>query len=611
MKLRSIEIDNYLCLGSVKTPLDNQGLVLVLGDNQDAGCAESNMAGKSSWFDAIPQGLYGINPRGIRSKDGIIRRGESDCRIAIQVNDDEIVREYSKSKNRLFLNGKEIFDQSLIDRRIGMDYQQFMNFAMIADDSTKKSAPLFASGTPKERFGILAPALNTGMWSAGWEEAKLKKAEMERQLESMTAEIATIDADTDYQNKMLDTLSEQAENVEKQLAFLKETMNSERIGMDDKKAEWENRIDHLKGCIDEEESKMGELKANYVKYTNRINQVLADQADINQKWTLARNKLTESQINFARQQKVLSEGFCPECEQPITTDHKFHSMLPKAKEEVEQLGLADQSLGEEYSSLSREKEDLEKKMETIEAKRLGHESKIVEYRTTIDRLQENIDNQEKEILKKENSNHEILDQCLKQLAVLIKSTEETMAKIDQNAEKSTKLEELKREHEKNMKYTTFWVKGFSNQGAPSIELRELIPTINLELDNYLPRILDKNYKLQIAGSRALRTGGMKNEISLEMDGVYEDGSRSERRRIDLATQIALSQLMGNCNCKWFDEVLSSLDDTGIDMVLKLFKEMVEESETLSSVFVISQRDMGHRFDSRLVFSRKDGVTYVE
>ena len=67
IKLTKITIKNFLSIGAEQAlKLDNLGLVLLTGDNQDTSALESNGSGKSSMLESIVYALYGQTSTGIK-----------------------------------------------------------------------------------------------------------------------------------------------------------------------------------------------------------------------------------------------------------------------------------------------------------------------------------------------------------------------------------------------------------------------------------------------------------------------------------------------------------------------------------------------------------------
>ena len=65
MIFKSIEIQNFMAIRTATVELDQQGLVLIKGDNQDNPNFQSNGAGKSTIVESLVYALFGRTIRGV------------------------------------------------------------------------------------------------------------------------------------------------------------------------------------------------------------------------------------------------------------------------------------------------------------------------------------------------------------------------------------------------------------------------------------------------------------------------------------------------------------------------------------------------------------------
>jgi DNA repair exonuclease SbcCD ATPase subunit len=73
MKFKRLKINNFLAIGQVVLELNDLGLVLIQGLNEDEPSASSNGAGKSTLGDALSWVLFGKTARGL-SADAVVNR---------------------------------------------------------------------------------------------------------------------------------------------------------------------------------------------------------------------------------------------------------------------------------------------------------------------------------------------------------------------------------------------------------------------------------------------------------------------------------------------------------------------------------------------------------
>ena len=107
MNFLQLNIENFLSIGKASIDLENKGLVLVQGQNEDDTSANSNGVGKSSIADALCWALFGETARGV-SGDAVINDvAKKGTEVSVCVEDDEAqyvitrYRKHPKGKNSL------------------------------------------------------------------------------------------------------------------------------------------------------------------------------------------------------------------------------------------------------------------------------------------------------------------------------------------------------------------------------------------------------------------------------------------------------------------------------------------------------------------------------
>jgi DNA repair exonuclease SbcCD ATPase subunit len=149
IQFKNLEIQNFLSIGEGDLALDNRGLLLIQGQNNDNPSANSNGAGKSSVVDALCWAIYGVTARGL-SGDAVVNRFEGkNCRVSIKfalnakTYEIQRHRKHTKGKNRLHFTvdgddltlGTDKLTQDLIEKTIGCNLEVFTASIYAAQDN--------------------------------------------------------------------------------------------------------------------------------------------------------------------------------------------------------------------------------------------------------------------------------------------------------------------------------------------------------------------------------------------------------------------------------------------------------------------------------------------
>jgi DNA repair exonuclease SbcCD ATPase subunit len=180
VKLYTFSWDNIFSLGTGEVSLDERGLVLVTGENQDEGGA--NGAGKSSLASkGIIWTLYGQTAGGLKA-DAVVNRhtkkksGWGSIGFISEDGQEYIVRRERPAKLRLWRGADEITakksseTQALIDLALGRDYKTFIQTEMFGQGRNLSYASL-PGAEQKRVLEQILPFQALDQWG---EEAKEK-----------------------------------------------------------------------------------------------------------------------------------------------------------------------------------------------------------------------------------------------------------------------------------------------------------------------------------------------------------------------------------------------------------------------------------------------------
>ena len=164
----------------------------------------------------------------------------------------------------------------------------------------------------------------------------------------------------------------------------------------------------------------------------------------------------------------------------------------------------------------------------------------------------------------------------------------------------------------------FWVTGYSNQGIKSFILDDITPFLNRRVNKYLSKLTSGQIEVVFSTRSTLKTGEEREKFSIDIinkngGDTYSSNSGGEKKRIDLAINLALQDLVASrsskkINIAMFDEVFDSLDENGIDGVISLLQEL---SQSKSTILVVSHNEyLKSYFTNILTVVKQNGYTSV-
>ncbi|MCK9578553.1 AAA family ATPase [bacterium] len=609
MKLKTVRIKDFMTIHKATVELDNQGIVLLLGENRDDKFATSNLSGKSTIFEAICWGLYGKTYRGIKGKE-VIRDGCSGCKVEVELEDSTFINR-ERTENKEYLStmypiefgsvpNDTALTQESLNEKLGMDFNTFTSFVYFGDDTANKNITLFGEATNSEKFKTLKAFLNFDLWDTGYANAK---SELDK-LENSIRKIATEKIELNNKNKVIEakmeSLSEHLKSLWESLHSLSNPENQDDLNLEM----------GMKDLSDKELDLLAKKKALIESKVNIANQrsslmlkkskVEAENGSINANILRISDKIRD--LESAQSTKI-----CPFCKQEIKEDTEWTNCYTKIEELEKEIQYLSANMLANKDAIEALK---------IEVAQLGDkESEVWRLICEVDDEMKEISSKMGMIKQKEKSKAE-RETSIKRYGNEIGKTEESLENMEKaiksNSEMIKLLDESVIEIEHKCRILRFWVKqGFKEGGAKNVELRRIIPFINNHIKSYVSSILSSDYPITLSPCRELKSGNIKNEISVEMSGNYQRKSRSERRRIDIIINMALSMLHPKfCNVILCDELFSAMDEKGMEIIIRFFKSLIEMGK-VSSVFLASPYDMDIDVDNRITVIKENGMSHVK
>ncbi|AYP68618.1 putative DNA double-strand break repair Rad50 ATPase [Exiguobacterium phage vB_EalM-132] len=633
MKFTKMQVTNFMSVEDSTVDFDNLGLVLIQGNNADVEIFDSNGAGKSTLFSEAPTwALYGETIRGQKG-DTIINRSEGkNAVVSLTIVDDYGV-EYVISRHRkhhvhknhvlIYCDGENITprsdkdaDQFIIDL-LQMDYTTFTNSIMFGQGMTK----MFASSTDSEQKKILEKMLQIDIFKECQDIAKSR-------LQELTDSLTTRQSD-------ISMLTNQKESEERHIQSLQHEENKAILA----------RQSDIKDYKDEIEELAIELLSlsNRKDYSNNISNIHTQLAqysddlvnlenyktqkhDLDSEIKICDREATAIMNKIAKKEKELADlvsgknvpKTCSQCGQDLPLKDTTH-LQNHIKEAIKNLQIEQDEQETDRDILIPLVGKLNKKI-----KDLGD---VVQKTTELNAELARIDTATALADQKYKSVSNNLDRARKRLEKLEKedvasSYKELIKKCENNIESyNTRIKELRDELSSLLDQQAdlkFWVDAFGNQGIKSLLLDSVTPFLNTRANYYLAKLADSTISVKFNTQAMLKNGEMRDKFSVEVlnesgDDSYKGNSGGEKRRVDVAVNMALQDLINSRTHKSidlivYDEVYEGLDAAGCEQVVELLKEKASQ---FGSVVVITHNDnLKQLFDKSLTVSKKNGKTRV-
>lgn len=584
LNFRQLNIRNFGPFKEVELEFPEDGLVLVLGSNQDSGYASSNGSGKSTIFESLAWCLFGKTTKGLRG-DEIVHnhiKKDQDCYVETKFwlrNQLCSIKRGRKKGGRpycdYYMNGEEISEF-----HIPISWNLFINSNYFSQERLER----FVTSPDSHKKRVLREIMDLDRFTQYRDIAKGLEIKIGAQLDKNISDMTRIDG--------------QIESLRQQLSIDQE---------------------HLKGSIEKLEAEYRknkeELERNQTFYANKLPEITktGDAAEailkqINAKKLGRQFNSLEARVkelervfrDHIRSIEAVKGSICPLCRQRFSEDKKqaVKTRIQKTK-------------GAELDKESQRLARLREKMAQVEAIRLE---------------QVNIAENTRDIVREYKAKEIAITSKLEQLSKsyessikLITSATENIKRLKDEIGTLTKKRDQIKEQETLLKsqlsYIDFWIMGFGDKGLPSFLLDDSLPFLNEAANNYL-NFLAPEFDLYFDTQREKRTGDQAEDFTVLIDDdprKYYSLSGGERKRIDLAILFALASYQNqfvSSNLLFLDEIFANLDEIGRSAVLDLFAYEKKQGRTIFVVTHLDDLKDSVIWDQVLVVEKKNGVASI-
>lgn len=588
MEFRELVLNNFMSYRRQKfSDIDSAGLTLIEGVNQDEG--GSNGAGKSSLWDGISWALFGQTVRGLKGDEVVHRKYLCDCSVAITFDSGgrqftiTRYRKHNDMGDRLLVTdsdsgvelGTTAQTQEWIEQEFGIDFELFRCTVLFAQGETFN----FVNAGNKSQKEILSKVMRIDydkfLFKAKEKAKELEKEDIKIHNELMVLNSHIVDDPAGlYMEESKRWESARSERIDE--------LNAEVDALRNKKFGGPNK-EEINKLLTEVLEKKGKLDTLCNKY-------LEERATAE-----ANRKIYDNNIKAF--QKLTKE--CPTCRQDIDSEFHRNCMDQFAKLRDQFAAEGDKyndkliRLEGEGDKFDEKRTELIKKLE--EARAIEREREYNKKEIALAEL--NI----KGLYSQENPHHELIRQAV-----------EKQKKIK---DKIAKVEARQIEIVDELPYYQFWVNAFGDAGIKSFVFDLICSSLTNKTNNYLNTLTGGAVSVAFDTQKKLKSGETREkfECAIIKDGEavrYESYSGGEKRRISLAVDLALSDLMCDYSGTKFNLVAFDEQTTGLDLAgRQAFMELLKKISLTKRVFVVDHdAEFKSMFDDVWAITKKDGVS---
>ena len=642
MKILDLEIDNFGAVGHIKVALDDKGLVLIQGKNEDDSSQESNGSGKSTVPDALCWCAFGETAKG-QSGDRLVNRtAKKETSVVMLIADEETddvfrisrYRKHKTYKNMLRLElqqgvnwkdltgGTDKITQVLVDKVMGCNYEVFK----AAIYAGQEAMPDLPNMTDKQ-LKVLIEA------SAGISQLQEASDIANRIVKERKAVVQDFAGQKDRQQSNVDLLS------------------NNRLVLQTKQGDWET---DQQAKIDAAEV---ELKAGEAAFDKDLGDKIAKKkASLATKAADIRAKIAGSDAERIEERRLADEdgnAGMAEASASMTNKAKLEA-AEKAHHRLKHVG---DTVGTDCASCGHTieeadvagneavvKQALESALEASDkalaafkqatVKRLATRKALEAYRasmTDVSALTSELttlgDNQTKldAALLHWNRQKTGVEASAGRLSDLQKQANPNIAQIEALdkqvegiQEHIEELEEKRVEAANALFIAEEAFRVFSPAGVRAHILDTVTPHLNARTSHYLSTLTDGNITAVWSTVSKTAKGELREKFVIDVESktggeTFKDLSGGEKRKVRLACAMALQDLVASRASKPIklfiaDEIDTALDPAGLERLMSILDD---KSRDKGTVLVVSHSDLRDFIRNSVLVTKKGGKATIE
>jgi DNA repair exonuclease SbcCD ATPase subunit len=666
VKINTLKIKGFLGIGEAEIGLDDRGLVLIQGVNNDDDSADSNGSGKSSLIDALFWCLYGKTSRGLAGDDVINNVTGKNCVVSVIATIDGqnvVITRWRKSKDfhktsgvSLTVDGvdktggTDTLTQMLIDQVVGCNENVFQA-AVYSGQENMIDIP---SMSDRELKTLIENAANIDLIEVAYVIARQRIADASVYEDKIASEFAQARRTGEVaENEITHTL----ERVEEW-----DAAQAGRI---------ETRKDMVKAKIAEAKAQSAKIKAVDTDKLKAKFEAIGEEID---ELNAAPSDALDAKLETLGAAGKIADGLKAKLYQAqgkeTTGLNEFKRILADIKSATLALEAASGRVGEPCDDCGRplEEKDLatviEKAKDKVTALKIkGRAEKAagillsdavnaaqVDFMTALAKVPDMSailaeKNALKEHLRDAHNRLQIAQDALNGISDMVAHLEalklsavDLKTRMDEAiAETNPHTPEIDRRHKakavadvataqaedalNKASYATLVAKRtaevFGPKGVRAHILDTVTPFLNDRTAYYIGALSDGAIEAIWSTLTLSKAGELKEKFTITVEkngaGTFKGLSGGEKRKVRLATMLALQDLVASRATKpislWIgDEIDTALDSSGLERLMGLLEMKARERGT---VLIVSHHDLKHWVRDTVTVTMENQVAKVE
>jgi len=641
MKILSADINNFSAIGRIEVALDDKGLILIQGKNDDDTSQDSNGSGKSSIPDALCWCFFGETAKGQSGDKLVNRTAKKDTAVEVTIVDEETddiykvsrYRKHKTYKNMLRVEmmvgtsgwkdltaGTDKLTQEIVNRIIGCNLEVF-SAAIYAGQEAMPDLPAM---TDKQLKVLIEESAGISQLQEAYEVANRHVKERKAVVQDFAGKIVTKQSNIDLlgsnrinlQTKQGQWEIDQQEKIELAEAELKAGVEAFDEDLGDKivkkKTELAEKASEIRSKIAGSDAERlqervladAEAKARTIE-ANKANAI-----------GHAKNVLLSGQNHLDHMNEC---GHCETCGHELDSA-KIEEVRRSAELEVKE---AQRELDEAIKAHAVSSQDADAATKALAA----HRDSMTDVSALTAELTSLGDNQQRLETGLNNWNRQknAVECSRKRLADATAEVNPYIAHID---DLDTQVEGIKSEIEdledkrktaaKALFIAEEAFRVFSPAGVRAHVLDTVTPHLNARTSHYLSTLTDGNISAIWSTVSKTAKGELREKFVIDVESktggeTFKDLSGGEKRKVRLACAMALQDLVASRASKPIklfiaDEIDHALDAAGLERLMSILDA---KSRDKGTVLVISHSDLRDSIRNSVTVVKKGGKATIE